>query len=164
MGKRGATDRRYYSFMKKTGVIITIWLTMVWPLYSCNVGQQSIERYSSILEIEFQNFFESDTISVEINGCLIVKNRLITSLPASGTTDLNISIFNIRHNELAINGSDISRTCHQNLNHIIDVVIVVNSRRNNCRIDPKLGKYYGISMGLNNTVDIIQINRPFIHD
>lgn len=133
--------------MKKIIIIVLIF---------CNISTFFAQSTgNNILKISFNDFFEKDTVSLEINKNKIVNNLVITSRKSIGFADLDIIILDCNkvkiYNKVIISGKsttsnkEIALKRKLKFNHIINLSLTLNGKKQEFKIDIKKGKYIGLS-------------------
>ena len=129
----------------------------------CTSSKNAIVQSESYLEIEFQDGFSNDTVSMTVNGCAIFDSEILTSSKNLGTTEKNVLLYKVK-NKLKIKYEKKNIKCLQTEELAPTFIIFVNSKQNILHFDDKKGKYIGLNLGNMNQLDVLQLNRPFRHE
>jgi hypothetical protein len=98
----------------------------------------------SILEIDFQDFFKSDMITLKLNNCIIFENASLVSNKSTGLTDARLKVYwNGKEGfKIIYKGNPIICKPAQKE---ITLLVSVNGKESKYFIDLKKGKYIGFS-------------------
>jgi hypothetical protein len=126
-----------------------------------NYSFAKTQRDTSLLNIDFQDFFTHDTMSLSINGTVILKNAVMTSDRITGFTDVYVTIVQktrkIFSVQLPHESTDV------NAEKLITLEVSLNGRTTHYSVDYKKGKYVGFSK-VNNQISFIQQSKRFFYD
>ena len=150
--------------MRRFFLLVFLNLFSIVLICGCYVGNKALLSSDTILEIEFQDFFDQDTIAFEIDNCKIFENQIITSGKVLGTTDLTVSFFSLRNYKTGVKYLNKFITCKHKYTGVIKAKVTINSIVHELQFDPINGKYFGLNVGINNKLDILQLRRPFSHE
>ena len=118
-----------------------------------------------ILEIDFQDFFENDTVSLTLDSCLIFKNMKITSNSVLGlVTSISIQVYRVETNIILVKYNKSDTYCYLDDFDKIKIKIVINGKENQIPVNLDNGKYIGLSKGKSNKVDAEQSKFSFGYD
>jgi len=112
-----------------------------------------------IMQVDFQDFFENDTVALKINDCLIFTNAILKSHDIIGITDMSVK-FEQKGEGYKCAFKDSSVTCdrfHSN----VKIQITLNRVLREYNINVDNGKYIGFSKKSKNDLDLIQSVSPF---
>ena len=126
-------------------------------------SSKNTTQLDSYLEIEFQDGFSDETISMAVNGCRIFDDGIVTSSKNLGTTEKNVSLYKLK-DKFQVKFENTNIMCSQNNQIEPTITIFVNSRQNVFQFDRQMGKYIGLNLGNDNKIDVLQLNRPFRHE
>jgi len=130
-------------------------------------GQCSNEQISDRIEIDFQDFFANDKMTICVNGCLILKNQILTSdtLMGVGITGVSIIITN-NTTKLAIGQSTtiLKLPCSIVLTSTVRITTILNGYEENFDIDLNNGVYIGFSKKRDGNLSLLQSKIPFEYD
>lgn len=133
---------------------------MVCIIMSCTLkSQKSMDSY---LEIDFQDFFENDTVSLTINQYLVFENKTLNSDFSTGITDVRVKIFRYKNEGFIKLGKD-SITIG-NLIDPITIYAIINGNKNEYKIDIEKGKYLGLCNKGGSNFQLYQSIEPFEYD
>lgn len=133
---------------------------LVCLISSCAVVSQ--KNKDSYLEIDFQDFFKNDTISLKVNEYLICKDKILNSDFSTGITDVRIRIFTCKNKGLVKFGND--SIIIGNLTEPITIIATLNGNLNECEVNLENGKYVGLSNKGENILKFYQSKVPFEYD
>lgn len=151
-------------------------IILILALIFCNISTffaQSAEN--SKLKISFNDFFEKDTVSLEINKNKIVNNLVITSRKSIGFADLDVTILSCNkvkiYKKLIISGKSTVSNKELNLKHklkfknIVNLFLTLNEKKQEFKIDLNKGKYIGLSKNDSTAeLSLSQSEYPFEYD
>ncbi len=123
----------------------------------------SQEEPSLIFQIDFQDFFNKDIISLSINDKRIVENECITSEPSMGLTKLRIKC-NKSNDQVLIQVLGKDYVQHLKLNRKINFKLELNGSKFTYKIDLLKGKYIGFSKRGSNQLYLRHFQQPFMYD
>lgn len=136
-----------------------ILLLMVF-LTACSAKSQ--KNMDTTLEIDFQDFFKNDTVSLKIGDQFVLKDITVNSGFSTGLTDLCVKVFFDEDESLVQFCSKTIRI--NNVVRPIIIVVYLNGNKNEYAIDLKQGKYIGFSKKSNALLDFTQAKEPFEYD
>jgi len=131
-------------------------------LFGCSSSKNAIVQSESYLEIEFQDGFSEDTVSVKVGDCPIFSKKVLTSSRNMGTTEVNIFLYKSEGKLYFKYGEEIIRCRTEETAPAF--IVTVNSRQNVLQFDEKKGKYIGLNLEGQDQLDILQLNKPFRHE
>ncbi|NBO50103.1 MAG: hypothetical protein EBU80_10355 [Chitinophagia bacterium] len=138
-------------------------LTINILLMSCANAYQ-IKKGDMLFKITFAQGFSNDTLSLCLNSCRIVYNRILSSDNTSdGITDLQISVFkkNVSFSAKIFQGKEIS--CQADIRETIKIEIVLNGSSQSFTIDTKQGAYLSIEKN-GNDLSLRQTKEQVLYD
>src|ERR1700678_4389712 len=98
----------------------------------------------AIFQVDFQDHFQNDTVSLEINGCSIFSRKLLTSDRSTGLTSAIVEAQLTNNEQIKINFNGQSSLCTYSEGKIF-MSIVLNNFVKKYEIDLSKGKYIGFS-------------------
>ncbi len=111
---------------------------------SCNVGKKARSGKDLLFELQFKGHFDADTVSLTINGCPVVENKVLVNDKRESPTNLHLEAslykgdrFRIFYNGAVIECLDTSSK--------IAVGILFNNTAINYSMELADGKYIGFS-------------------
>jgi len=116
---------------------------------------------TSLLNIDFQDFFTHDTVSLSINGTVILKNVVMTSEQSTGFTNVYMGIFKKTRKILSVHLP--SETKEVKSEKLIILVITLNGKTSRYEVDRRKGKYVGFEKN-NGQIAFRQQNKRFVYD
>jgi hypothetical protein len=105
-----------------------------------------------VFKIDFQDFFNKDTVTLRINNCLIFKDNLLMSDRSTGLTKARIKAYFNDGQSIKILCDGRSQLCM--FNHCVKKY----------EADLTKGKYIGISKKSATELSFRQSQKPFIYD
>ena len=129
-------------------------------LTACSVKSQ--KNMDTTLEIDFQDFFKNDTVSLEIGHQSVLKNIIVNSDFSTGLTELCVKVFLDEDESLVQIGSKTIK-----INKVVRPIVInvyLNGYKNEYTIDLKQGKYIGLSKKSNALLNFYQAKEPFEYD
>jgi phosphoribosylformylglycinamidine (FGAM) synthase-like amidotransferase family enzyme len=117
----------------------------------------------TIFQVDFQDFFQHDTVTLGINGCSIFSNQLLTSDRSTGLTSAIIKGQLINNAQIKVYFNGRSSVCMYSKNKIF-ISVILNHFENKYEVDLSKGKYIGLSKQNNHELFISQSKRQFIYD
>lgn len=136
-----------------------IFLIMLF-LTACSAKSQ--KNMDTTLEIDFQDFFKNDTVSLEIGHQTVLKNIIVNSDFSTGLTELCLNVFLNEDESFVQFGTKTIK-----LNKVVRPIMInvyLNGNKNEYTIDLKQGKYIGLSKKSNALLDFDQAKEPFEYD
>ncbi|WP_419026896.1 hypothetical protein [Culturomica massiliensis] len=127
----------------------------------CRAPYQHDKQIPVRMEIDFQDFFKDDTISVKINNCLIIENSIITSEPSIGLTKCSIRFINSK--DVFIEETNKILPCPFSLKRNINILVTLNKKEILFNIDLRKGHFIGFDKK-GNELDLLQSKTPFEYD
>jgi len=119
------------------------------------------QRDTSLLNIDFQDFFTYDTVSLSVNGAIILKNVIMTSDQSTGFTNDYLAIFQKTNKILSVQlpheATDVKAE------KLITLMVTLNGKTSRFEVDPKKGKYVGFSK-VNDQINFVQQKKKFVYD
>jgi hypothetical protein len=116
-----------------------------------------------VFEIDFQDFFNSDTISLRVNDCINFKNIVLTSNKSTGLTDKIFKGYTYGKDQVIIFFKGSSNICNYSTNQIF-LFISLNGEEKKYTIDIRKGSYLGFSKKGNDNLTFLQSITPFQYD
>lgn len=133
---------------------------IVWITISCAVNSQ--KNMNSYLEIDFQDFFKSDTVSLSINQYLIFSNKALNSDFSTGITDVKVKIYKYKNKGFVKLDND--SIVIGKLTEPIIINAILNGKKNEYKVDVEGGKYIGLTNNGGNNFKLYQSKEPFEYD
>lgn len=129
-------------------------------IMSCTVkSQKNMESY---LEIDFQDYFQNDTVSLSIDKYLVFANMPLNSDFSTGITDIQVKIYKQRKGGFVKYGK--SRIKIGNLTGLLNISVSLNGNKNEFKVDIAKGKYIGLSKKGDNNLRLYQSKEPFEYE
>jgi hypothetical protein len=116
-----------------------------------------------VFKIDFQDFFNKDTVTLRINNCLIFKDNLLMSDRSTGLTKARIKAYFNDGQSIKILCDGRSQLCMY-LKGKISISILFNHCVKKYEADLTKGKYIGISKKSATELSFRQSQKPFIYD
>jgi len=116
-----------------------------------------------IFQIDFQDFFHNDTVTLRINDCLVFKDHQLTSEISTGLTDARVKGYLDDEMQISIFFSSESHLCMYSKDKI-SISIVLNHYIKKYVVDLSKGRYIGFSKKDKNELSFSQSQKPFIYD
>lgn len=115
-----------------------------------------------ILAIDFQDFFNNDTLTLLINGDTVFQDIKVTSDKSLGQTKAKVRIFSTNSDKISIiyNQKSIVTEYSQN----IKVSVILNTFKRTYCVDPFNGIYIGFSKENNTGLTMVQTTNRFQYD
>ena len=135
-------------------------LFMTCILIACTVRSQ--KNMDSYLEIDFQDFFKNDTVSLTINQYLIFKNKPLISDFSTGITDVRVRIYHYEGGGLIKFDNDSLKI--DSLSNPVIIKASLNGSLNEYTIKLENGKYIGLSKKSDTGFKLYQSKKPFEYD
>lgn len=114
-------------------------------------------------QIDFQDFFSKDFVELRVNTCTVWADTL-TSDKSDGFADLRINAFLKKGEPIYfIRYRDKSVECGSGKGEL-NLIVTVNGRENQFKIDFSKGRYIGFSKKSKNELYIKQSEKAFVYD
>lgn len=140
--------------------------SMLKPLYillmfvsSCSSSKLSTNMETT-LEIDFQDFFKNDKVSLEFNGCSILVDAILNSDESTGLTSVRLKVYKKGDKNYQIIYSGLSTNCVAK-DDKIEIIVVLNGKPNKFLIDVNAGKFIGFSKKNQTELFLNQSKNPF---
>jgi phosphoribosylformylglycinamidine (FGAM) synthase-like amidotransferase family enzyme len=117
----------------------------------------------TIFQVDFQDFFQNDTVTLGINGCSIFSNKLLTSDRSTGLTSAIVKAQLTNNAQIKVYFNGQSFLCMYSKDKIF-ISIIFNHFEKKYEVDLSKGKYIGFSKKDKHELIISQSKRPFIYD
>lgn len=131
---------------------------------TCVSANQSIDTLKeSVLEIDFQDFFKQDRISLSINDCLVFKDLLLSSDKIDGFTGVSVRLYLLKNSKVLVKYMDKELTYKMGTGKLT-IKVLLNNNENSYILDIKKGKCIGFSKKNENNLLMNQSNRSFQYD
>ena len=149
-----------YVFMPK----LKVFLFLIAGCFACSTSVKKMtDSNGNILQIDFQNFFDRDSVTLAINNCVILEDYLITSSKIDGFTGLSIKIGRQDRGKAVVSYLNKKIIC----NHFtgeISMSVTLNKKRLRYVIDLTKGMYVGLSKLGNDELSFVQTDKAFVYD
>lgn len=121
------------------------------------------QNYSSDekMVLAFQDFFDNDTVSVKVNHCTILKDKLLKSDEIIGYTRIILTVN--KANKVFLGSNLVSTNCSVDLKEKNSVTIILNGNETVFEIDLAKGAYIGFDKK-DKGLYLIQSKIPFEYD
>ena len=127
---------------------------------SCSSSKQSISMEPILLEIDFQDFFKNDKISLKFNQCSVVSDIVVNSNESTGLSTVRLKVYKQGDKNYRIVYSDTSIICKRGGNNI-ELIVELNGGANRFLIDINAGKFIGFSKKSETGLIYNQSKTPF---
>lgn len=148
-----------FSYMFKTG-IITSMLFISCGLH--NFAKTQVKGYEVVLQIDFQDFFELDTMSMSIDNFTVFKDIVVNSGTVLGLTDVQVQLKK-QKDYFICSFRETTNKC-PDIGKFVKIKVLVNGVKSEYNIDIGKGKFIGFSKKSNNKLLFVQANSPFEYD
>ena len=135
-------------------------ISIVFLVMACGVNIR--QNINSTFEIDFQDFFKRDTVSIKVWGQLVLKNKIINSDFSTGLTDLSLKVY-IKENYVIVEIEDNNIRINDIAIHFT-LDIYLNGNLNRYSLDENKGKYIGFNKNSKTTFEFYQQDEPFEYD
>lgn len=139
--------------------IIHVFMMFIY-LMACAAPNQ--KRVESIFEIDFQDYFKNDTISLAIDSQSVVSNLIVNSDTSVGLTALSVRFFIIEEGVQVKYGAE--SVLINKLTFPVEIILSLNGYRNKYLIDLNKGKYVGFSKKIDKSFYFYQADEAFEYD
>lgn len=122
----------------------------------------------SCLEIDFQDFFQEDTMTLKMNDCIVFENLVLTSSQSTGLT--NVQVFAYEYSaglislKLVLWGDSDKEVCRLKKNEVYHAEIILNGQMVSFELFLGRGKYFGFSKKGEADLYFNQSQIPFEYD
>jgi hypothetical protein len=131
-------------------------------LFSCKgFNQHNVKKIINEMEIDFQDFFKEDIVSVRINDCSIIEDEVVTSNQIIGYTGFRIKV--ISPNKVSYRDKHKTLLCSFNLEANVKVFVTLNGNEELFEIDLSRGHYIGFDKK-DEQLLLSQSKEPFEYD
>jgi len=155
---------------------------------NCGIFKQSNKKeMANKMQIDLQDWFENDTVTIYINECLVLKNEVLRSNVSTGYTGVNLTIVNNTRSAIIKRAPIIyiadcphwpdifygyppdttilDLSCLITWTSTVRVTAILNRHKENFDIDLNKGAYIGFSRReCGQRLWLSQSERPFIYD
>jgi len=122
------------------------------------------ERGKLLFQIDFQDFYQEDILSLKIGDVILVNEHILTSDPSDGLTDMFLFFYKEK-NKIRAETSTHEVYYIPNTSPNLELHIFLNGKETVHVFNRKKGKYLGISKWDDtNKLDIIQSKRHFQYE
>lgn len=130
-------------------------------IYS-NTFESSAKEKEMVFEIDFQDFFSHDNVSLILNADTVFNNVELTSDKSMGLTSAIIKayLYDTGKMEVFYNGKSSIVDYTENVN----LLVTINSIQRRFKVNLHNGKYLGLSKKYNNDLTIVQRSTSFQYD
>lgn len=111
--------------------------------------------------VDFQDHFKNDNISVKLNNCLILKNKLLDSKKGHGNTEVTLTIDN--RNSVFLSEMILKVLCKVDIKPENSINIVLNGDEQTFFVDLSKGIYIGFGKK-GNRLYLSQSKVPFEYE
>lgn len=128
-----------------------------------NIYAQDLE---SKFQISFQDSFHKDTVSLRIEKCEVIKNRVLISREI-GFTGVRVELYELNKIRVFENGNIIlEKKCNFNLDKDLKLYLVINNKKSILDINLNNGRYIGLSNNekRKGVFKFQQVKLPFEYD
>lgn len=129
-----------------------------------NTGCMTLNKQSTMQDnkmiLSFQDFFENDTVTCILNGCIILDNKILNSRKDVGNTGL---VLTISKGKILLGSTTLNTNCLIDLMNENSVTIILNGYEENFKIDLSKGIYIGFDKK-GKQLYLIQSKTPFEYD
>ena len=122
-----------------------------------------ITKKEMVLRIDFQDFFENDTVSLYFEDAKIFKDLIVNSDEILGMTDISLEVIKENSNNFVVKNQKTEIKCSPRSNRYFNILVILNAKRNEYEIDISKGKYIGFGKKVNE-VYMTQSKEPFEYD
>lgn len=129
----------------------------------CLSKQHSNMNDSTLFEIDFQDFFINDTVSLRINNCAIFNNVRLLSNGSLGLTKMRVKVSRNKGSDCQVKFLNKAIKCRI-ANDEIKLTILLNGAENKYTININDGKYIGFSKKDGGELYFNQSKIPFQYD
>ena len=133
--------------MKNT-IVFFIYIVLTYNSF----GQCNNEQIFDRMEIDFQDFFKNDTITICVNGFPILEEESLTSDEIIGYTRVTVIITNFELPYSIV------------LTSTVKITTILNGYEENFDIDLNKGLYIGFSKKRDGSLYLLQSKIPFEYD
>jgi len=148
--------------MKKNTYILAIIFFLTNYSFATNIEEEKADT----MVIALQDFFKNDTMTIYVNGCLILENKILTSdtIMGLGHTGITIILINNTKNAVIEPTIILNLPCLIILTPMVKITIIMNGYKENFDIDLSNGVYIGFSKERNKHLWLSQSKIPFEYD
>jgi hypothetical protein len=125
---------------------------------SC-LPSKPVKNIETTLEIEFQDFFKDDKVSLKFNECTVLTDVVVNSNESTGLSSVRLKIYK-KGKAYQISYADSSINCKKN-NDEIEIAVILNGKGNKYVIDVSNGKFIGFSKKSETELFFLQSKMPF---
>ncbi|SKB90504.1 hypothetical protein [Macellibacteroides fermentans] len=129
-------------------------------VFSCSANSQNMVY--RCFEIDFQDFFKNDTVSLSVNHHQVFKNEILNSDFSTGITNVRVRVCFHKKRGLIVYESKSFEI--DNLSQPIVLKVHINGVLNEYKINLKQGEYIGLSMKRSGGLNIYQSKMPFEYE
>ena len=139
----------------------TILILLFISLCSSN-NRSDVPQKNLVFEIDFQDFFNHDSVSLILNDDTVFYNLNLISDKSNGHTDTRVDVFSSGRGKMEIICDGKSSIVDSN--ESINLLVTINSVKRSYAASLSKGRYLGISKKYKNDLTIIQATTPFQYD
>ena len=137
---------------------------MLFINHSCSSTKQNMDiSKGTILEIDFQDFFQRDKIGLNLRDCLILKDTLLTSNKTDGFTGLSVKVFSSNNEIVWVKYLNKEVECKINPQKI-PITVFLNEKASCYEVDLSKGKFIGFSKRNETELYFNQATTSFVYD
>lgn len=129
---------------------------------SCESENKSSDEM--VFTIDFQDFFDDDEISLQINNCVVFEGLHLKSDPSTGITNVQVILTHKGNLKLLQSSKEKEIDCRLNERSEYVIEVVVNGNQNSFILDLNKGRYLGFDKKENNAVQLNQSHTAFEYD
>ena len=147
--------------MTERELVLVVVILSLLMLLSCT-------RESKVLQVEFQDFFLDDTVSLSIMDCQVFSKWVLNSDPVMGVAKVVVEIPDdggsllLRSfrgdSSVACVNSDLARS------QPIELIVTVNGKTTYYSVDPTKGAFVGFDKTQGDSLHLNQRSKPFEYD
>jgi len=128
-------------------------------LNSCSMNTKT----ETLLEIDFQDFFKEDTVSLNMEDCNVFSNLVLTSDEILGMTEISVQVIKETSRTILIKYQESEERCPFKSDKSLQVSVILNGKKNVFDIDPTKGKYIGFGKKIDE-IYMLQSEHPFEYE
>lgn len=140
-----------------------IFLILVLLGLGCSINQKKSHIKNTFLVVDFQDYFNNDTVGLKFNNCSIFSGERITTKSPVGFANFRASFFKERKNKYKILYSGKMTMCKSS-DKFLKLIVQLNGSEHEFFINLDKGKYIGFSKKNDKELYIFQNLRAFIYE
>lgn len=130
---------------------------------SC-ASEKDSNNSEMIFTIDFQDFFERDTVTLQVNNCVVFEDLILTSDKSTGITSIQVVYNHKGYLKLLSSGKEKEINCQLKENSEYVIKVLVNGESNSFRVDLDKGGYLGFDKKTGNKLQLNQSQVAFEYD